>query len=81
MKVCIIGFIIAAIFCLLWTNDLYMTIFDILIFILTFFISYNISFYIGKYLQVRRERKNFEIIIERLVKSIDNVPCEQLHTD
>ena len=81
MKVCII-FIIAAVFYLLWRNDIYITTFDILIFLSIFFISYIASSYIGKYLRQRRERKNFELIIQRLTEKIqNNVPSEQLHTD
>lgn len=81
MKVCII-FIIAAVFHLLWTNDIYITTFDILIFLSIFFISYIASFCIDKYLRQRRERKNFELIIQRLTEKIqNNVPSEQLHTD
>ena len=49
-------------------NDIYLTIFDILISIIVFIISYNWNFYISKYLQVRRERKNFELIIKALEK-------------
>ena len=66
-KVCII--ILSAIILLtLWINDIYLTIFDILISIIVFIISYNLNFYIGKYLQVRREKKNFELIIKALEK-------------
>ena len=64
-KVCII-ILIAIILLTLWTNDIYLTIFDILISVIVFIISYNLNFYIGKYLQVRRERKNFELIIKAL---------------
>ena len=66
-KVCII-ILTAIILLTLWTNDIYLTIFDILISIIVFIISYNLNFYIGKYLQVRRERKNFEFIIKALEK-------------
>ena len=66
-KVCII-ILTAIILLTLWTNDIYLTIFDILISIIVFIISYNLNFYIGKYLQVRRERKNFELIIKALEK-------------
>ena len=65
-KVCII--LIAIILLTLWTNDIYLTIFNILISVIVFIISYNLNFYIGKYLQVRRERKNFELIIKALQK-------------
>ena len=64
-KVCI-TILIAIILLTLWTNDIYLTIFDIFISVIVFIISYNLNFYIGKYLQVRRERKNFELIIEAL---------------
>ena len=60
--------LIAIILLTLWTNDIYLTIFDILISVIVFIISYNLNFYIGKYLQVRRERKNFELIIKALEK-------------
>ena len=66
-KVCII-ILTAIILLTLWTNDIYLTIFDILISIIVFIISYNLNFYISKYLQVRRERKNFELIIKALEK-------------
>ena len=66
-KVCII-ILTAIILLTLWTNDIYLTIFDILISIIVFIISYNLNFYFGKYLQVRRERKNFELIIKALEK-------------
>ena len=66
-KVCMI-ILIAIILLTLWTNDIYMTLFDIVIFLVVFIVSYNLSFYIGKYLQVRRERKNFELIIRAIEK-------------
>ena len=56
---------------LLWTNDIRLAIFDILIAIVLFIILYNLQFYIGKYLKVRRERKNLELIIESLQKCIE----------
>ena len=56
---------------LLWTNDIRLVIFDILIAIVLFIILYNLHFYIGKYLKVRRERKNLELIIESLQKCIE----------
>ena len=64
-KVCI-TILIAIILLTLWTNDIYLTILDIFISVIVFIISYNLNFYIGKYLQVRRERKNFELIIKAL---------------
>ena len=64
-KVCM-TILIAIILLTLWTNDIFLTIFDILISVIVFIISYNLNFYIGKYLQVRRERKNFELIIKAL---------------
>ena len=64
-KVCI-TILIAIILLTLWTNDIYLTMFDIFISVIVFIISYNLNFYIGKYLQVRRERKNFELIIKAL---------------
>ena len=64
-KVCI-TILIAIILLTLWTNDIYLTIFDIFISVIVFITSYNLNFYIGKYLQVRRERKNFELIIKAL---------------
>ena len=66
-KVCMI-ILIAIILLTLWTNDIYMTLFDVVIFLVVFIVSYNLSFYIGKYLQVRRERKNFELIIRAIEK-------------
>ena len=66
-KVCMI-ILIAIILLTLWTNDIYMTLFDVAIFLVVFIVSYNLSFYIGKYLQVRRERKNFELIISAIEK-------------
>ena len=66
-KVCMI-ILISIILLTLWTNDIYLTIFDILISVIVFIISYNLNFYIGKYLQVRRERKNFELIIKAIEK-------------
>ena len=66
-KVCM-TILIAIILLTLWTNDIFLTIFDILISVIVFIISYNLNFYIGKYLQVRRERKNFELIIKALEK-------------
>ena len=66
-KVCIIV-LITIILLTLWTNDIYVTIFDILISAIVFIISYNINFYIGKYLQLRRERNNFELIIKAIEK-------------
>ena len=66
-KICII-ILIAIILLTLWTNDIYLTIFDILISVIVFIISYNLNFYIGKYLQVRRERKIFELIIKAIEK-------------
>ena len=60
--------LIAIILLTLWTNDIYLTIFDIHISVIVFINSYNLNFYIGKYLQVRRERKNFELIIKALEK-------------
>ena len=56
---------------LLRTNDIRLAIFDILIAIVLFIILYNLQFYIGKYLKVRRERKNLELIIESLQKCIE----------
>ena len=56
---------------LLWTNDIRLAIFDILIAIVLFIILYSLHFYIGKYLKVRRERKNLELIIESLQKCIE----------
>ena len=56
---------------LLWTNDIRLAIFDILIAIVLFIILCNLHFYIGKYLKVRRERKNLELIIESLQKCIE----------
>ena len=53
---------------LLWTSDIRLAIFDILIAIVLFIILYNLHFYIGKYLKVRRERKSLELIIESLQK-------------
>ena len=64
-KVCI-TILIAIILLTLWTNNIYLTIFDIFISVIVFIISYNLNFYIGKYLQVRTERKNFELIIKAL---------------
>ena len=64
-KVCI-TILIAIMLLTLWTNDIYLTIFDIFISVIVFITSYNLNFYIGKYLQVRRERKNFELIIKAL---------------
>ena len=69
-KVCM-TILIAIILLTLWTNDIYLTIFDILISVIVFINSYNLNFYIGKYLQVRRERKNFELIIKALEKCIE----------
>ena len=63
--------LIAIILLTLWTNDIFLTIFDILISVIVFIISYNLNFCIGKYLQVRRERKNFELIIKALEKCIE----------
>ena len=56
---------------LLWINDIQLAIFDILIAIVLLIILYNLHFYIGKYLKVRRERKNLELIIESLQKCIE----------
>ena len=70
-KVCIIV-LIAIILLTLWTNDIYVTIFDILISAIVFIISYNINFYISKYLQLRRERKNFELIIKAIEKCTEH---------
>ena len=64
-KVCM-TILIAIILLTLWTNDIFLTIFDILISVIVFIISYNLNFYIGKYLEVRRERKIFELIIKSL---------------
>lgn len=72
-KVCIL-ILIVIILLTLWTNDIYITIFDISIFIFTFVAFYNISYYIGKYLQQRRERQNFELIIKSIEK------CTQQNT-
>ena len=67
---------------LLWTNDIRLAIFDILIAIVLFIILYNLHFYIGKYLKVRRERENLELIIESLQKCInDKISSKQLRTD
>ena len=56
---------------LLRTNDIRLAIFDILIAIVLFIILYSSHFCIGKYLKVRRERKNLELIIESLQKCIE----------
>ena len=56
---------------LLWTNDIRLAVFDILIAIVVFIILYNLHFHIGKYLKVRRERKNLELIIQSLQKCIE----------
>ena len=73
-KVCINFFTLSmtlTLLWLLWTNDIRLVIFDILIAIVLFIILYNLHFYIGKYLKVRRERKNLELIIESLQKCIE----------
>ena len=70
-KVCINFFILSVTLALLWANDIRLAIFDILIAIVLFIILYNLHFYIGKYLKVRRERKNLELIIESLQKCIE----------
>ena len=56
---------------LLWTNDIRLSIFDILIVIVLFIILYNLHFYIGKYLKVRKERQRFELIIKSLEKCLE----------
>lgn len=56
---------------LLWTNDIRLAIFDILIAIVLFIILYNLQFYIGKYLKVRKERQRFELIIKSLEKCLE----------
>ena len=58
----------------LWTNDIYLTLFDISIFIVTFVCSYNISYYFGKYLRTREERTNFELFFKSIKK------CSQQNT-
>ena len=73
-KVCINFFTLSmtlTLLWLLWTNDIRLVIFDILIAIVLFIILYNLHFCIGKYLKVRRERKNLELIIESLQKCIE----------
>ena len=51
---------------LVWTNDIRLAFFDILIAIVLFVILFNLHFYIGKYLKLRRRRKNLELIIKSL---------------
>ena len=69
-KVCII-FLMLLITMTLWTNDIRITIADVLISIFLFIILYNIFFYVGKYIKVRRERKDFEMIMNSLKECIE----------
>ena len=69
-KVCII-FLMLLITMTLWTNDIRITIADVLISIFLFIILYTIFFYVGKYIKVRRERKDFEMIMNSLKECIE----------
>ena len=69
-KVCII-FLMLLITMTLWTNDIRITIADVLISIFLFIVLYNIFFYVGKYIKVRRERKDFEMIMNSLKECIE----------
>ena len=73
-KVCINFFTLSmtlTLLWLLWTNDIRLVIFDILIAIVLFLILYNLHFYIGNYIKVRKERQKFDLIIKSLEKCIE----------
>ena len=73
-KVCINFFTLSmtlTLLWLLWTNDIRLVIFDILIAIVLFLILYNLHFYIGKYIKVRKERQKFDLIVKSLEKCIE----------
>ena len=70
-KVCIKFLIVLLTLTLLWTNDIQVKISDILISIAIFISSYNLFFYIGKYIKLRRERQNFELMIKSLEKCLE----------
>ena len=70
-KVCITFLILLITLTTLWTNDIQVAVADILIAVFLFIFLYNLFFYIGKYIQVRRERKNFELIIKLLNQCIE----------
>ena len=69
-KVCIVTLILI-IFLTLWTNDIYVTLYDLLIFLSIFIIFYNISVFIGKYLKKKKERENFKLIKEAIERCIE----------
>ena len=70
-KVCIKFLIVLLTLTLLWTNDIQVKISDILISIAIFISLYNLFFYIGKYIKLRRERQNFELMIKSLEKCLE----------
>ena len=44
---------------------------EILISICIFIILYNLFFYLGKYLKARRERQNYDLIVNSLEKYLE----------
>ena len=59
----------------LWTNDiLFITLWDILIFIFSFIFCFNIYYYIGKYLRKRGEENKFELLLKIIENELKKIP-------
>ena len=83
MKVCIIILLTIIISMTFWTDNIYISILDILISIFSFLFLYNLSLYIGKYLRQRqkqREREEENKKLESIFKSIERCLREQKNT-
>ena len=74
-KVCIVASVIILILVTLPTIfDIYISLSEILTFIVFTFVVNQIYICIGKYITLRRERKKFELIIQKIE---DNLKCQK----
>ena len=70
-KVCIKFIIVLITLTVFLTNDIDFKISEILFSFAVFIFLYNLFFYLGKYLKVRRERQNYDLIVNPLEKYLE----------
>ena len=83
-KVCILMFLILfGVLIMIMTSNMNIYFTDILMFIFLTCIVNRIFFYIGKYIKLRRERDEFDLIIRKIEERLNvrKISSEQLRTD
>ena len=69
-KVCIVIFTLIALLITLKISHVDISYVDIVIFILLIYVVDQICFFLGKYIELRREREKFELIIRKIERQL-----------